>query len=143
MDFAYPTRLLIEPDGRYTVTFPDLPDAFTQGEDRDHAIKMAADCLAETIGARIAERADVPAPSPLTHGQVRVAVPAYVAVKAALYVAMKEQGVSMSALARALEGQHLQVRRLLDPGLASNIKRIDKALSVIGRTVRVSLEERG
>ena len=74
MDFAYPARLAREPDGRYTVTFPDLPDAITQGEDRDDAIAMAADCLAETVGARMAERADIPAPSRLKRGQVLVAV---------------------------------------------------------------------
>ena len=140
MDFAYPAHFESEPDGRYTVTFPDLPDAITQGEDRDDAIEMAADCLAETIGARIADRDDIPAPSPLKRGQVRVAVPVHVAVKAALYVAMKQEGVSMNELARTLEGQHVQVRRLLDPGRASSMKRIDQALSAIGRRVCVSLE---
>ena len=126
----------------YTVTFPDFPDAITQGEDRADAMEMAADCLAETIGARIVERADIPAPSPLKRGQVRVAVPVYVAVKAALYVAMKQEGVSMNKLARKLEGQHVQVRRLLDPGRASSMKRIDQALSAIGRKVCVSLEHK-
>ncbi len=140
MDFAYPAQLNNETDGRYTVTFPDLPDAITQGEDRADALEMAADCLAETIGARIAERADIPTPSPLRRGQVRVAVPVYVAVKAALYVAMKQEGVSMSDLARALEGQHVQVRRLLDPGQTSSMKRIDQAFCAIGRHVCVSLD---
>jgi len=140
MDFAYPAHFERELDGRYTVTFPDLPDAITQGEDRDDALAMAADCLAETIGARIVDRADIPAPSPPEPEQVRVAVPVHVAVKGALYVAMKEEGMSMSDLARVLKGQHLQVRRLLDPGRASSMKRIDAALSALGRHVCVSLE---
>ena len=101
---------------------------------------MAADCLAETIGGRIAERADIPVPSRPKRGQVRVAVPVYVAVKAALYVAMKQEGVSVNELARVLEGQHVQVRRLLDPERASSMKRIDQALSALGRHVYVSLE---
>ena len=101
---------------------------------------MATDCLAETLGARIAERADIPAPSARKHGQVRVTVPVHVAIKAALYVAMKEEGVSLSELARILDGQPVQVRRLLDPGLASSMKRLDQALSAIGRRVCVSLE---
>ena len=92
MDFAYPAHLKRELDGRYTVTFPDLPDAITQGEDRDDALAMAAGCLAETIGARIVDRAEIPAPSPLESGQVLVAVPVHVAVKGALYVAMQEEG---------------------------------------------------
>jgi len=140
MDFAYPASLARGPDGRYSVTFPDLPDAITQGEDRQDALAMATDCLAETLGARIAERADIPAPSARKHGQVRVTVPVHVAIKAALYVAMKEEGVSLSELARILDGQPVQVRRLLDPGLASSMKRLDQALSAIGRRVCVSLE---
>ena len=141
--FAYPAHLESEPDGRCTVTFPDLPDAITQGENRDDALDMAGDCLAETIGARIIERADIPDPSSLKRGQVRVAVPVYVAVKAALYVAMRQEGVSMNELARTLEGQHVQVRRLLDPGRASSMKRLDQALSALGRKVCVSLEASG
>ena len=140
MDFAYPARLRREPDGRYLVTFPDLPDAITQGEDPDDAVAMAADCLAETVAARMAQRADIPAPSRLERGQVRVAVPVHVAVKAALYVAMRQEGISLSGLARTLDGQPLQVRRLLDPGWASSMKRIGQALSAMGRTVRVSLD---
>ena len=142
MDFVYPARFDREPDGRYTVTFPDLPDAITQGEDRSDAIEMAADCLAETIGARIAERADIPVPSPPKRGQVRIAVPVHVAVKAALYVAIRQEGISLSEMARTLEGQPVQVRRLLDPGRASSMKSIDQALSAIGRRVCVSLENR-
>ena len=140
MDFAYPARLRRESEGGYVVTFPDLPDAVTQGDSPDDAIGMAADCLAETIGARIAERDDIPMPSSVKRGQVRIAVPAHVAFKAALYVAMQQQGVSLSELARSLGGQPLQVRRLLDPGRASSMKRIDRALAVMGRRVRVSLE---
>ena len=46
----------------------------------------------------------------------------------------------MSELARTLNGQPVQVRRLLDPGRASSMKRIDQALSALGRKVCVSLE---
>ena len=141
MDFEYPAQLARGSDGRYSVTFPDLSDAITQGEDRNDAIEMATDCLAETIGARIAERGDIPVPSKRKPGQVSVVVPVHVAVKAALYVAIKQEDVSLNELARTLEGQPLQVRRLLDPGLASSMKRIDQALSAIGRRVRVSLLE--
>lgn len=59
---------------------------------------------------------------------------------AALYVAMKREGVSLSKLARELGGQPLQVRRLLDPDRASSMKRIDAALAAMGRRVHVSLE---
>ena len=140
MEFAYPARFHKERDGGYLVTFPDLPDAITQGDSLDDAMEMATDCLAETIGARIAERADIPIPSTAKRGHVRVAVPAHVAVKAALYVAMSQQGVSLSELARSLGGQPVQVRRLLDPRRASSVKRIDHALSTMGRKVCVSLE---
>lgn len=53
---------------------------------------------------------------------------------------MKREGVSLSRLARELGGQPLQVRRLLDPGRASSMKRIDADLAAMGRRVHVSLE---
>ena len=54
------------------MTFADLPDAITHGDDLDDAMETAADCFTETIGARIAERADTPIPSSAKRGQVRV-----------------------------------------------------------------------
>lgn len=110
------------------MTFPDLPDAITHGDDLDDAMEVAADCFAETIGARITERADMPIPSSAERGQVRVCRSSARRRQGGAHVAMRQQGVSPSELARSLGGQPAQVRRLLDPGRASSMKCIDHAL---------------
>ncbi|MEK8017582.1 MAG: type II toxin-antitoxin system HicB family antitoxin [Candidatus Parabeggiatoa sp.] len=46
--FAYPTRLVPDrQDGGFVVTFVDLPEAITQGDDLADALHQAADCLEE------------------------------------------------------------------------------------------------
>ncbi len=42
MRYAYPYELLPQPEGGFTVTFPDVPEAITQGESEAEAAAMAA-----------------------------------------------------------------------------------------------------
>ena len=51
MRYAYPYELLPQPEGGFTITFPDVPEAITQGETREEALAEAADCLEEAIAA--------------------------------------------------------------------------------------------
>ena len=41
----YPARLKAQAEGGYVVTFPDIPEAITQGEDVEDALRHAADAL--------------------------------------------------------------------------------------------------
>lgn len=63
MKFIYPARLEPQPEGGFSVVFPDFPDAITEGDTRTEALEMAADCLAVTIAWRINDRDDIPLPS--------------------------------------------------------------------------------
>ncbi len=48
--FVYPTTLTPDPqDGGFVVTFVDVPEAITQGDDVSEALHQAADCLEEAI----------------------------------------------------------------------------------------------
>ncbi|HHQ41620.1 MAG TPA: type II toxin-antitoxin system HicB family antitoxin, partial [Chromatiales bacterium] len=52
--FAYPARLTPDKqDGGYVVTFRDVPEAITQGDDLEGALREAADCLEEAIAGYI------------------------------------------------------------------------------------------
>ena len=46
--FDYPVVLEAQPEGGFVVTFPDVPEAITQGDDEDEALLYAADAL-ETV----------------------------------------------------------------------------------------------
>ena len=66
--FVFPVRL--KPDeGGYVVSFRDLPEALTQGDDELDALVEAADCLDEAIAGRIIRGDDIPLPSRPRRGE--------------------------------------------------------------------------
>ena len=96
MRYAYPCVLTPEGDGGYSVSFPDVPEALTCGDDRDEALAMAEDALAVALGSYMQCRQDIPVPGTVAGGREMVAVPLVVAAKLALYTAMREQGLTKS-----------------------------------------------
>ena len=84
MRYAYPCVMTPEEDGGFAVSFPDVPEALTCGDDRDEALAMAEDALAVALGAYVRAREDMPRPGPLRPGQVMVAVPPAVAATLAI-----------------------------------------------------------
>ena len=103
------------------MSFPDVPGANTCGDDRAEALEMAEDALAVALAGHVHERWDIPVPSPAAPGQVLVAVPPLVAAKLALYSAMREQGMTKTALAERL-GLSESVDRLLNADHRSHIR---------------------
>ena len=52
--FIYPAMLMSdEQSGGFMVTFPDVPEAITQGHDFGDGLGQGADCLEEAIAGRI------------------------------------------------------------------------------------------
>jgi antitoxin HicB len=137
---AWPARLVVDDEGRVQVRFPDFLEALTDGADQAEALAEAADCLAEAVAARICDGEDLPAPSRLRRGMHAVPLPPVLAYKAALFSAMRRQGVSKSALARRLEMDEKDVRRLLDPRyLGSKVERLHAALAACGVVAQITL----
>jgi antitoxin HicB len=138
--FIYPATLRREKRGGFTVQFPDLPEAITSGRDRADALLQAADCLEEAIAGRVADGLDVPVPTSARRTQVQVALPAPMAAKAALYLAIQEAGFTNSELGRKLGLDEKEIRRMLDPRHATRLSRIQTALDFLGKRLVVSLD---
>lgn len=139
-DFRYPATLSPEPEGGYTVRFPDFPDAITHGSDRAEVPLQASDCLEEAVANRIAAGLAIPAPSQRRRSTLIPLAPA-MAAKAALYLAIKEAGVSNVALGRQLGVDEKEVRRMLNPRHTTKLGRIQAALTVLGKRLVVGVEE--
>jgi len=139
--FAYPARFRPDEGRRPVVSFPDFPACHTDGKDLQEAMEEAVDCLGSVLAKRIAERATVPRPSPLKRGQRLVPVPLWIAGKLALYLAMKERGISNSALARGLGVRETVVRRMLDPDHETKSEKLQAALDVLGKRIVVTVED--
>jgi antitoxin HicB len=132
--FVYPATLTPDAqDGGFVVTFLDIPEAITQGEDIPEALQQAANCLEEAMVGRIRRREDTPEASPRGAGQYAVALPAHTAAKTALYLALRQAQLSQVELAAWLNCDEKEARRLLDPRHASKLSRIAAALAVLGQ----------
>lgn len=137
--FAYPADFETI-DGTVLVSFPDLPEALTEGEDYAEAVAQAKDCLDEALAGRIAGREDIPPPSTVRgRCQRLVVVPHQTAVKAALYLAMREAGLTNVQLARRLGRDEKEVRRMLDPRHATRMERMHEALAACGKEIQVTV----
>ena len=140
MTLAWPAMFTSDDEGRVQVRFPDFPEALTDGADEAEALTEAIDCLAEAVAARIADREDLPEPSPLRRGLHAVPLPPVLAYKAALFSAMRRDGVSKAELARRLGLDEKDVRRLVDPGYrGSKVDRLHAALATCGVTAQITL----
>ena len=139
--FVYPARLIPEKtDGGFNVRFDDFPEAFSCGGDRAEALALAPDCLEEAIAGRIVDGLEIPVPSPIRRGRAGITLPAPMAAKAALYVAIRESGLSNSELGRRMKLGEREIRRLLDPRHPTKLTRIKTILEFLGKRLVVTLE---
>ena len=59
----YPAIFHKAEEGGFWITFPDIPECMTQGDDMQQAYEMAVDALGLAITSREAEKMELPAPS--------------------------------------------------------------------------------
>lgn len=139
--YSYPATLERGEDGRYVVRFPDLPEALTDGADEDEAIAEAADCLSEALASRIVDGEEIP-PATFHSDQFLVSPDPTIALKAALYMALRQRDMSVSDLADRLGmGDWHQVARLIDPKRPSKLTRLVAAFDAVGCTIEIAIRE--
>ena len=139
--FSYPAKFTTGSDGRVMVEFGDLARVATDGKDHREAMEEAMDALGSDLSIRLSRRESIPAPSPVKRGQRLVSVPLWLAPKLALYLAMRDQGVSNSELARRLGLHERVIRRMLDPEHATKAEKIQAALAVLGKQLTVEVHD--
>ena len=140
--FSYPAKFTPESKGKgYVVAFDDLPEALTGGRNLVEARREASDCLGSALAFRMIDKRPIPQPSRARKGQEYVQVPLSLAPKLALYVAMQEQGVGNSELARQLKCRETVIRRMLDPKHASRPEKLQAALQALGKRILVRMDD--
>lgn len=71
----FPARFTPEPDGGFSVTFRDVPEAITQGDTMEEAREMAADALRTAAEFYIEACRPLPTPSAPRDGEQLIALP--------------------------------------------------------------------
>jgi antitoxin HicB len=139
---AYSVRVEPQKDGSLLVSFPDFPEALTDGRDLAEALEQAADCLSEALAARINHDETIPSPSPAHAGAHLVAPEPTIALKAALHSALRSRGLTVADLARRLDVDYRQAARLVDPRSSSKLTSLKTALDALGYRVAIAVQEK-
>lgn len=132
-------RLQRNGEDGFIATFPDVPEALTEGATREEALENAADALEVALLGRMKDGDDLPLPRKVRTGTV-VRVSAQSSAKLAFYLAFRQSGLSRSALARKIGKDEAEVRRMLDPYHASKLSALDEALHALGQRLVVAVE---
>ena len=139
MLYAYPCDLAVDEDGRFVATFPNVPEAITDGRDRAEALEMASDALATALAGYVHQHWEIPAPNKAGPDQDLVPLPPIVAAKLALYSVMKRERISKVELSRRLGVSEAAVRRLANPDHRSHMSQVQRALDAVGCTVTLDV----
>lgn len=137
--FSYPVDLTPDDNDTVLAIFPDFPGA-TFGEDRADALAHAVDLLETILNFYIADRRDIPLPSP-ADGRPTVSPTLLGSLKVILYFAMRARGWRKADLARALKIDPRMADRLLDLRHRSTIAQLDQALRACGQRFDVTMRE--
>lgn len=133
----YPVEFEDDDNDTVMVTFPDVPEATSFGDDRDEALANATDALETALMAYITDRRDIPKASD-ARGRATVAPSLLGLLKIAVYDAMRERGWRKADLSRAMGVNPRQIDRLLDLAHASSVAQLEQALALCGRRADIS-----
>jgi antitoxin HicB len=137
----YATRLTpgLPEEGGYTVTFRDIPEAITQGETQEEALRYAEEVLVLALEHYLDERRSVPLPTPRRQGEHFVPLPTGISLKVLLLNEMIAQKVRPAELARRLGTTKQEVNRLTTLTHATKVDRIAEAFQALGRELIVKV----
>jgi len=125
--------------GVIVVTFPDVPEAITEGISKDDATRQASDALGVALLSYPLR--GLPIPKARARTGNKVSVPADIAAKLAVLDAFTVSGLSKSELARRLKKDEREIRRILDPMHATKLTTLVEVLGVLGKRMVVGIQE--
>jgi antitoxin HicB len=134
----YAAVLEPQPEGGFTVTFPDLPEAITEGRDRDEALFNAAEVLTLCLEQRMDDGEPIPEVRRVKGGAW---IEPQASVQAALLVrrAREAQGRTLAELARALDTSWPAAQRLEKPGANPTLRQLERAAAALGKRLVIEL----
>jgi antitoxin HicB len=139
----YPATFTPAEEGGFVVTFRDIPEAITQGDDEAEALEMAADSLRCAMEFYFEDRRPVPPASAAQEGECLISLPPSVAVKVLLLNRMLKERIRPADLARLLGVKPQEVTRLTDLSHNTKIDTLDAALNALGYELVIHARPKG
>ena len=133
----YPANFEPAEEGGFVITFPDIPEAITQGEDEEDARRRASDALESALDFYFEAPRPIPAPSKPKRGQRLIELSASLSAKVLLLNEMVSLKIRPADLARRLKVTPQEVTRLIDVHHTTKIDGIAVALKALGKTLEM------
>lgn len=141
MDYVFAALFHRDPDGGIMVTFPDVPDALTHGEDHADAKRNAAEALGLALRGYLMDGEALPVPRAKGKGLVAIPVEPDDALKIAVIEAFNAAGISKAEFARRLGKAVTEAQRILDPDHPTKLPALNQALATLGKEIVVSVRD--
>jgi antitoxin HicB len=135
----YPAIFTPAPEGGFVVTFRDIPEAITQGDDEAEALAMSAEVLLSAMDVYFDEKRPVPMPSKPKAGERIVSLPASAWAKVLLLNEMLIQGIRPSELARRIGCTPQDANRLINLNHNTKLDSIATAIAALGKTLDIRI----
>jgi antitoxin HicB len=139
--YAYRAKFERGARGGIVVSFPDVPEAITQGRDVEDARDMAEEALGLALLTYLQREKPLPRPRAKGRSLVEVAVAPDIAAKLAVLEAFRDSGVSKADLARRIGKDEKEIRRILDPKHPTKLPALTAALRALGKRLVVGVAE--
>jgi antitoxin HicB len=143
---AYVIKLTPDDNGTLLVTCPALPEVTTFGETEEDALRHAVGAIEEAIAGRISYGEQLPPPvraaenAPGRNSRF-VKLPVMTALKAQLYIVLRDSGITRAELSRRLGWHREQVDRLFRLDHASKLDRLEAAFKALAHEIDVDVHE--
>jgi antitoxin HicB len=140
---SYVYRAGFEPGAKrgLVVGFPDVPEAITQGRDEADARAMAEEALGLALLTYLARGLPLPKARAKSRDLIEIAVAPDVAAKLAVLEAFAAANITKIELARRLDKDEKEIRRILDPKHATKLPALTAALRALGKRLVVGVME--
>lgn len=135
----YAAVLEPQPEGGFTVTFPDIPEAITEGDDRDAALFNAVEVLTLCLEQRLEDGDPIPDATRRPKGGVWVEPHAAVQVALLVRRIREAQGRTLAELARALDTSWPAAQRLEKPGANPTLHQLERAAAALGKRLIIEM----
>ncbi|MEI6214995.1 MAG: type II toxin-antitoxin system HicB family antitoxin [Desulfuromonadales bacterium] len=139
MKIEYPAIFDPADEGGYTISFPDFPEAISEGDSLEEANYNAIEVLDLTLKSRMEDNETIPLPHFESGVNVYMVAPD-VNIQAALLVKLNRGEKKFSDLARTLGTSWPAVSRLEDPKHWPSLRQLDKLAAALGKRLVLSLE---
>lgn len=137
---TYPYQTADNGAGGWIVSFPDVPEALTEGGSQEEVTANAVDALETALLGYMKDGLDIPKPSKAKKGDLVASLSVQTTAKLAFYDAFRSSGLSKSALARQLGKDEAEIRRMLDPYHATKVPTLEEALLALGKRMRLVID---